>query len=176
MLTADQQRFLGHQYRHDAADIFTGHLDDVKRGMHGSYTVDVSFANCGQDGVGWCRAGEQSAGYTLKDWPRQIRWSAIVAHGDAQPQRLRDRLRDARKAAIAEERRHYDASHAINQNGYWKATPEQVEALDAEWQRHIVAIRVLRDAQDAALLDLLPLATDEPADLLEWAAAMEEEH
>ena len=173
MLPADAQRFLGHHYRQDAADIFTGDLDAVKRGSHGRWGRDSwCFATC-PDGVGWTQPDEPNEyGYTLADWPHRARWTAILAHLAAQPSHLRDRLHDAQATCIAEERRHWDAMNAIHVGWYSGANDDERAQLDAEEEQHWAASDRLYAARDAALLALLPLADDEPADLIEWAAAL----
>ena len=172
-LPADAQRFLGHHYRQDAADIFDGDLHGVKQGMHGSWGRDSwCFATC-PDGVGWAQPDEPHAyGYALSDWPHRVRWAAILAHVAAQPNHLREKLRNARDAYRSEEWGHRERLTAIRPGWYSGATADERALLDAECERHYAASARLRAARDAALLDLLPLATDEPADLIEWAAAL----
>ena len=69
-----------------------------------------------------------------------------------------------------------DAAEALDGGdlrGSWHGSfSEQRQQLDAETQRHYAAARTHRALVKAAVLALLPLATDEPADLIEWAAAL----
>lgn len=98
-----------------------------------------------------------------------ITWSRLRRHRLAQPAELVAELVDARAMNSREALRHWKTSRAIAENGYWRATPEQTEQLDAEWERHLAACYPLKDRVWAAVDAILPLAAPEPADLIEWA-------
>lgn len=170
-LDAGTQRFLAHHYSH-TDDLLDG--EEASAGSSGRFGADtVCFATC-PEGIGWSVPGEDHhAGYRFAEWPHRVRWPAIRAHRATQPQQLLDRLHDVRAAHHAEHRAHWEAMGAIRKSWYSGATDEQRAALDAEWDRHIKADRAHRAAVDAAVLALLPLAIDEPADLIEWAEALQ---
>lgn len=173
MLDADTQRFLAHHYSH-TDDLLDGDESSVKASGSGSFGRDiVCFATC-SDGIGWSHPGEPHIGFQRStDWPHWVRWAPIRAHMDAQPQHLRDQLHAANRAHCAEHSHHWEAERAIHDGRTMHISDEQRTQLDAERARHYAALRPLRAAVKAAVLALLPLATDEPADLIEWAAAME---
>lgn len=122
-------------------------------------------------GLGWSAPGAPHGG-GMDGWPNVITWAQVRAHRDAQPASLRAALDAADAARAAEARRHWDDSHAINPNGFGTPVPEQREQLHAENRRHWAEDTRLRAAVIAAVLAMLPLASDEPADLIEWAEAL----
>ena len=62
--------------------------------------------------------------------------------------------------------------NAINSRWYADASPEVRAQLDEESERHWDAESALSAAVGAAVRAMLPLASDEPTDLIEWAAAL----
>lgn len=102
-----------------------------------------------------------------------VTWTQIRRHRLAQPTELLNELTHALAAHQKEATRHWEASHAIAKNGYWRATPEQITQLDEETQRHLTADHGGRDRVWSAVDEILPLATAlEPSDLIEWAEAL----
>ena len=172
MLDADTQRFLAHRYSH-TGELLDGDESSVKASGSGSFGRDiVCFATC-SDGIGWSYPGEDhGACYQFRDWPHRVTWAPIRTHVAAQPQHLRDALHEANRALTAEHYHHWRVSDSIHDGRTLHISDEQHAQLAAETQRHYAADRTLRAAVKAAVLALLPLAIDEPADLIEWAAAL----
>lgn len=171
MLTADQQRFMLNLYGQHAAEALAGgrYLDRLRTSSSGYFGANGHFTTTAK-GVFYSWPGEP---WGLGEWPHRVTWPEIERHRKAQPENLQDQLRDALDARSSEARRHWDAQHAIAPNCYAGATPEVVAQLDAEFQSHVAKDRELRAAVSAALAAILPLGTDEPTDLIEWAAALQ---
>ena len=74
-------------------------------------------------------------------------------------------------ACRVEERRHWEARRGISPNGYGDTRPEAHAALRAEDDAHRATARAMDTLVRDVARQLLPLAIDEPADLIEWAEA-----
>lgn len=170
-LDAATQRFLAHEYSH-AAELLDGDEPSVRASGAGRFGSDiVCFATC-TEGIGWSYPGERRSYYRFADWPHRIMWTPIRAHIAAQPQHLRDELHTAYRGLVAEHAGHWRANHEIHDGRTMHITDDQRQRLADERTRHYAADRTHRALVKAAVLALLPLATDEPADLIEWAAAL----
>ena len=178
MLTALEQHFLVcHVYVPSAAHFLNGDHDNVQGGAGPGRAY---WMTCSK-GIDHTMPGEErpEVVYNAKGFAKERReahrltWAAIRDHMAHQPAGLRQELDDALTASQTEWQRHWDYSHAISPNGYWRADPETVEALRAEDARHYAADGPIRDRVRAVVLALLPLHDqaddDEPADLIEWA-------
>lgn len=184
-LDVDAQRFLATGYGLTTAQALDDH-DSLGSLRHSSYggcgsgywwTTDatgIHYNLIATDGYpastynkgGWC---------TGTTWAHTITWAQIRAHRDAQPRQTWQQLHDEHQAGIAEERRHWDASHAISPTGYSNPTDEQRALLDAEAAHTMAEHRRHIPALWAAIRAMLPLYDtdpDEPADLIEWAEAL----
>lgn len=169
MLTADQQRFLRTNYRTHTADALDGgwRLESLRKSAAGGAGKRIGHYDTSPKGIAYSLPGER--------WHppmHRITWAQIAGHRDALPQSLRDQLRDVLDRLAAEERRFWDAMHAIRSTMYAGATAEQRENLDTEWSAHTAADRALQDKKWRILDAMLPLGIDEPADLIEWAAVL----
>lgn len=176
-LNAVQQRFLA-LVPDLAAELLRSeesarHLKGSSRGYYGSERVFQTLP----DGIGWAEFGEREphwpASLNAAQWPHRITWTQARAHRAAQPASIRDQLESAAAALFAEAQLHWEIQTAINPNWYWCATPEQISKLDAERARHMEALPPLEAAELAAVLAMLPLASDEPTDLIEWAERLQ---
>ncbi len=177
MLTALEQHLLVHHiYVPSAAHFLDGDHDS----MQGGAGPGRAYWTTSSKGIDYTMPGDErpEVVYNAKGFTKDRReahrltWAAIRDHMAHQPASLRQELHDALAAHRAEWQRHWDATHAISPNGYWRADPETIEALGAEGDRHHAAERPIRDRIRTVVLALLPLhdqADDEPADLIEWA-------
>lgn len=172
MLTAEQQRFLVDHYGlRNTARTFADPAS-AKLSWAGSYSAKMGWQTC-KNGIAWANPGEEHGfEMDIRKWPNRITWAELRSHVAEQPASLIARLREHLDACRAEERRHWEARHAISPNGYGDTRPEVHAALRAEDDAHRVTARAL----DALVADiarkLLPLATNEPADLIEWAEVL----
>lgn len=173
MLTAEQQRFLADHYDGTASILNTAETEKRQRdSVSGHFSSTLAYETC-TEGIGWAWPGEQRGGYyKLASWPHRVTWAQVRAHREAQPARLRQQLADAINARTAERYRNHKALDAIHPHRYASTRPGDKEKLDAENAHHRAADIPLRAAVRAAILAMLPLAADEPADLIEWAEAL----
>lgn len=147
------------------------HRQSLRESWSGAYGRDIYCYQVlpNRAGLGWAAPGEP---HTTSEWPNVMTWTQMRAHRDAQPASLRAALDVASHALAVEHRRNWDACHAINPHGYCTNVPEQRAALDAENRRYWAEDRRLLELERAAVLAMLPLADDQPADLIEWAEAL----
>lgn len=170
MLTADQQRFL---LRYGAAASIIASdrgIERAREGLAGYSSATLRYATSTK-GIHWAWKGEAEGWFgNGNDWAHTITWAEIRAHRDAQPAHLLQALRDALAASAAEIHRWRDEASEISPNGYATTDPEVRSRLSTADRRHYSADRAHKAHIAEALAAVLPLATDEPADLIEWAA------
>lgn len=175
-LRADAQRFLAGDYRNQAAEALDSDesAGQLRRSSSASYGHGSRCFETRSDVIVWVLNGEERSGEwaSRKGWPHSVTWAELKRHRDCQPRHLRQALAHARTVHAAEHRQHWEAMNAINERWYSTATLEQRAQLDTETERHWKADGTLRAAVHAAVLAMLPLATDEPTDLIEWAEAL----
>ncbi len=173
-LGADVQRFLAEEYRNVGAEALDN--DDsaaqLRRSSAGSYGGRRSYETRSH-GIVWAMAGEERGDLLrAQGWPHAVTWAQLKRHRDGQPAHLRQALSEALAALTAEHVQHWEAMSAINSRWYADASPEVRAQLDEESQRHWSAESALSADVGAAVRAMLPLATDEPTDLIEWAEAL----
>lgn len=179
-LLAIDQAFLAHHYGWASA---AAALDgDPSKSLGGTGPNRAYFTSDGR-GIHYTMPWETSPGPVVnaKGWITKYReahlitWARLAAHTAAQPESLRANLAAARRESHAEYHRHRLAWDGISKNGYWKASDEQKAALDAEWARHMAALKPIDARVKAATFAMLPLRDidpQEPADLIEWAEVL----
>lgn len=171
MLTAEQQRFLADHYGLlNTARTFADPAS-AKLSWAGSYSAKMAWQTC-TNGIAWALTGEEHGPeMDIRKWPHRITWAELRSHVAAQPDSLIARLREHLDACRVEERRHWEARSGISPNGYGDTRPEAHAALRAEDDAHRATARTLDTLVRDVARQLLPLAIDEPADLIEWAEA-----
>ena len=172
-MDAAAQRFLAHHYGWATASLLNNADDEkrVREGYQSASSPDVKYQTL-TEGIVWDYDGRATFATRFADWPHSVHWATIRAHRETQPAHLRAALADALEAQRAEDQRHWNTDHQISPNVWATNDPEIRARLTAELARHRAVEPQLRAAVKAATLAMLPLANDEPADLIEWAEAM----
>ena len=163
MLTPHQQRFLARNLA-----LAWEALGDSETSSHLRYSLWGSSAGPFSVTAKGISYDEPDSGRWL-DARYLITWPSLAAHRAAQPAELVAALDAATSAVRCCAGDWWELSHPRGVCG--TLTEAERSQLDAAEPAHNREMARLQAARAIAAMALLPLASDEPADLIEWAAA-----